>query len=157
MAFYQLKRTQEIAATVSEVWDFISSPRNLKVITPEYMGFEIQSSDLPDKMYPGMLIRYKVNLLPWLPSSWVTEITQVKEQRYFVDEQRVGPYKIWHHQHFIEPTNNGVLMTDLVSYQPPMGLLGRLVNALWIQSELTKIFNYRTQAIDRQFKSYQSV
>lgn len=154
MAFYQFKRTQEIEASLSQVWDFISSPRNLKKITPEYMGFKILSDGLPDKMYAGMMICYKVNLLPGIPTTWVSEITQVKEHSYFVDEQRIGPYKMWHHQHFIEPTPHGVQMTDMVSYQPPLGILGRLANNLLIDSELNKIFNFRTMAIERQFNNY---
>ena len=153
MAFYQFKRTQEITGSLSEVWDFISTPVNLKEITPDYMGFQIISEGLPDKMYAGMMIRYKVNLLPGISSSWVTEITQVKEHSYFVDEQRIGPYKMWHHQHFIEPTPHGVQMTDIVSYEPPLGILGRLANKLLIDSELKKIFNFRTMAIERQFKN----
>lgn len=151
MAFYQFSSRQKIPANKEKVWDFISSPTNLKVITPPYMGFEITSGDLPGKMYPGMIISYKVSPLLGIKMTWVTEITQVKELEYFVDEQRMGPYALWHHQHKIEEVGNIVLMTDIVSYQPPLGFLGAIVNALVIQNKLKEIFDFRTLAIEKQF------
>jgi ligand-binding SRPBCC domain-containing protein len=151
MAFYQLIRQQFIPATIEEVWDFISSPKNLKEITPDYMGFDIISENLPEKMYAGMIIAYKVRPLLKFPMTWVTEITHVVEKRYFVDEQRVGPYALWHHQHFIEPHENGVMMTDIVSYKPPMGFLGSLANAMIIRRQLESIFAYREKALKKRF------
>jgi ligand-binding SRPBCC domain-containing protein len=151
MAFYQFKKRLEIHAPVKEVWDFISSPKNLKTITPDYMGFEITTKNLPDKMYEGMIIAYKVSPLLGIKTTWVTEITKVKENQYFVDEQRIGPYKMWHHQHFIKPTKHGTLMSDIVSYQPPFGVLGKIANGLIIQKKLEEIFNYRTEAVIKRF------
>ena len=130
---------------------FISSPANLKNITPEYMGFDIVSENLPEKMYPGMMIAYKVSPLLGIKMNWVTEITHVKEPEYFVDEQRVGPYRIWHHQHHIQKIDEGVLMTDIVDYLPPFGLIGRMVNALVIEKQLAGIFNFRTQKLVEVF------
>ncbi|MCM4172292.1 hypothetical protein DHD32_12430 [Arenibacter sp. TNZ] len=151
MGFYQFKKKQEISASIEEVWAFISNPSNLKAITPDYMGFDITSKDIPSKMYEGMMISYKVSPIFGIKTTWVTEITHLKENSYFVDEQRVGPYKIWHHQHKIEPTENGTLMTDIVSYQPPLGLLGSLANTLIIKGKLNEIFDYRTKALDEIF------
>jgi len=151
MAFYQLIKKQFVPASIEEVWDFISSPKNLKKITPERMGFDITSPDLPEKMYAGMIISYKVRPLFGIPMTWVTEITHVEERKYFVDEQRVGPYAIWHHQHFIEPHENGVMMTDIVSYKPPMGFLGSLANAMIIRRQLESIFAYREKALKKKF------
>jgi len=151
MAFYQLIKTQFVAATLEEVWDFISSPVNLKEITPEYMGFDITSGNLPEKMYPGMIIIYKVRPLLGIPMTWVTEITQVEEGKYFIDEQRVGPYALWHHQHLIEPHENGVMMTDIVSYRPPLGFFGSMVNVLFIRRQLEGIFAYREKALKKRF------
>ena len=151
MAFYQLKSTQKIPASMEEVWDFISSPKNLKEITPDYMGFDIVSDDLPEKMYPGMIIGYKVSPLLGIKTTWVTEITHVKDMNYFVDEQRIGPYSIWHHQHFIEPIEGGVLMRDIVTYQPPFGFLGALMNSLLIKKKLAEIFDYRTRAVEKKY------
>ncbi len=151
MAFSQLITKQFVPASIDEVWDFISSPKNLKEITPEYMGFDITSKDLPEKMYAGMIISYKVRPLMGIPMTWVTEITHIEERRYFVDEQRVGPYAIWHHQHLIEPHENGVMMTDIVSYKPPLGFLGSIANALFIRRQLEGIFAFREKALTRRF------
>ncbi|MEQ9582137.1 MAG: SRPBCC family protein, partial [Arenibacter sp.] len=144
-------KTQEINASLEEVWKFISDPSNLKLITPDYMGFDITSEDIPSKMYEGMIISYKVSPLLGIKTTWVTEITHLKENSYFVDEQRVGPYKIWHHQHMIQPTEKGTLMTDIVSYQPPLGFLGSIANELIIKGKLNEIFEYRTKALDEIF------
>ncbi|WP_347839325.1 SRPBCC family protein [uncultured Draconibacterium sp.] len=151
MAFYQFKREQHIKSNISRVWDFISMPQNLKRITPAYMGFDIKTPDLPDAVYPGMIIAYTVRPLLGIPTTWVTEITHVVPQQYFVDEQRVGPYKLWHHEHHIKPKDDGVLMTDIVSYSPPMAALGRIANTLVIRQKLTEIFDYRTKAFDEIF------
>ena len=154
MGFYQFKRELKINASVDEIWDFISSPKNLKEITPDYMGFDITSQDLPEKMYPGMIISYQVKPLLGIKTTWVTEITQVKDKLYFVDEQRVGPYSVWHHEHFIEAIPNGVLMKDIVSYKPPMGILGSIANALIIKRKLREIFEYRSRAIENKYGKY---
>ncbi len=151
---YQLNKTQEIPASINEVWDFISSPRNLKKITPAYMGFEITNEPIAEKMYAGMIIKYKVTPLLGLPMTWVTEITHVKDQDYFVDEQRVGPYKIWHHQHKLTPIDGGTLMEDIVSYLPPLGPLGSIANAIFIKNQLEGIFDFRTKAVDELFGKY---
>lgn len=154
MAFCQLKITQRIPATIHQVWNFISSPQNLKKITPPHMGFDITSGDLPEKMHPGMIIRYKVSPIPGFKTTWVTEITHVREREFFVDEQRVGPYALWHHQHRIEAIEGGVLMTDIVSYKPPLGFLGAVANRLIIRHRLEDIFEYRTRALERIFGTY---
>ena len=154
MAFYQYKQEQKVKASMEEVWDFISSPANLKEITPDYMGFDITSGDIPEKMYPGMIITYEVKPLLGIKTPWMTEITQVKDMEFFIDEQRVGPYKLWHHQHFIEPINGGVLMRDIVTYAPPFGFLGAIANKLMIRKKLNEIFEYRTMAVNKKFGKY---
>ena len=151
MAFYQLEQTQKIPASLDAVWDFISSPMNLKEITPDYLGFLVTSNNNENKMYPGMIITYKVSPLFGIKLSWMTEITHVKDKEYFVDEQRVGPYSLWHHQHKITPIEGGVLMTDIVTYQPPFGFLGAIANTLIIKSKLKEIFDYRTVAVEKRF------
>lgn len=156
MGHYQLFSEQKIPAPIDEVWDFISSPVNLKVITPDHMGFDITSTSkgLPDKMCPGMIISYKVSPMLGLKMTWVTEITQVKEKEFFVDEQRIGPYAMWHHQHRLIPLEDGVLMKDIVTYQPPMGLLGDLANTVFIDKKLKEIFGYRIRAMEEKFGKY---
>jgi ligand-binding SRPBCC domain-containing protein len=151
MGFYQLKTKQLLPASLDEVWEFISSPKNLKEITPDHMGFDIITSDLADKMYPGMIIAYRVSPLLGLKMTWVSEITHVREKEYFVDEQRIGPYAMWHHEHQIKQVEKGVLMSDIVSYQPPFGFIGSIANALLIKKQLKPIFDYREKALEQIF------
>ena len=151
MAFYQFKRKQYLETNLDELWRFISNPANLKRITPESMGFDILTEDLPDKMYAGMIISYRVSPLLGIPTTWVTEITHVEEGKYFVDEQRMGPYKMWHHQHFLEPTDKGVSMTDIISYQPPFAVLGSMANQLIIKRKLEQIFDHRSDVLKSLF------
>ena len=150
---YQFKTKQLLKSDIVTVWDFVSSPKNLKKITPPYMGFDITSKDLPLKMYPGMIISYKVSPLFSIPTTWVTEITQVEKHKFFIDEQRVGPYTMWHHQHFLEETKDGILMTDIVTYKPPFGILGSIANSLFIKKKLKSIFDYRFVALEKIFNS----
>lgn len=151
MGFYQFQKEQLVKTSVEHLWDFISSPQNLKKITPPSMGFDILSQNLPDKIYEGMIIRYNVRPLFGIATNWVTEITHIVDKSYFVDEQRVGPYSLWHHQHIIEPIKNGVLMKDIVSYKPPFGFLGSIANALIIKNKLNEIFEYRTKILENLF------
>ena len=152
MPFYQFSKEQKLNASLDEVWDFISSPANLKQITPSYMGFDISSPNLAEKMYAGMMISYVVRPLFGIKTKWLTEITHVKDKSYFVDEQRFGPYVIWHHQHFIEPTDTGVLMKDIITYQPPFGVLGAIANTLIIQNKLEEIFEFRRVALEKRYE-----
>lgn len=136
---------------MEEAWDFFSSPRNLAKITPEHMGFLITSKFNGEKMYPGMLITYKVSPLLGIKMDWCTEITHVIDKKYFVDEQRFGPYAMWHHQHHFKAVEGGIEMTDIVNYAIPLGFLGRIMNGLMISSEIEKIFSYREKKIKELF------
>jgi len=146
MPVYQFYKEQVIPASRIEVWDFISSPGNLKKITPPEMGFDIMTPHLSEKMYSGMIVSYKVKLLPGFKSNWVSEITQVRDGQYFVDEQRLGPYSMWHHQHILDDHKQGILMKDLVTYLPPLGFLGAIVNRILIKDKLNEIFAFRERA-----------
>lgn len=154
MAFYQLLKTQKLPVGIDIIWDFISSPHNLKEITPKHMGFEVTSHTMDEKMYPGMIITYKVSPILGIKLNWMTEITHVRDKEYFVDEQRSGPYTIWHHEHRIEPIPGGVLMTDLITYQPPFGILGIISNKCIIQNQLEYIFEYRREILENKFGTY---
>lgn len=154
MAFYQFKTIQKLPANLNEVWDFISDPENLKKITPEHMGFLITSKTGEGKMHPGMIITYKVSPILGIKMNWMTEITHVQDFEFFIDEQRIGPYSLWHHQHKIEPIAGGVLMTDIVTYQPPFGILGAIANRLFIKTQIKQIFNFRTIALENKFGKF---
>jgi ligand-binding SRPBCC domain-containing protein len=152
MKVYTKETVQHVNASVDECWAFFSSPRNLQKITPENMGFKITDFD-NKSMYAGQIIQYKVSPLAGLKLSWMTEITFVKENSYFIDEQRFGPYALWHHKHFFEPTENGTKMTDLVHYALPLGFLGRIMNTLVVKNKLKEIFDYRCVKVDEMFNS----
>jgi len=147
---YTLEVTQYLKISLSEAWDFFSSPGNLSKITPEHMGFKI-TSGTPTKMYPGQIITYKVSPFLGIKTSWVTEITHVSEGSFFVDEQRFGPYRMWHHEHHFEVQNDGVLMTDRVSYKLPFGFLGKIVHTLSVKKQLKQIFAFREAYLEKTF------
>lgn len=149
MGIYQKKVTQKLNTSLDELWEFISAPHNLKKITPDYMGFDIVSKDLPEKMYEGMIIEYRVSPLLGIKTKWLTEITHVKEKNFFVDEQRIGPYKLWHHQHILFEQKDGVLMKDIVTYVPPFGIIGSIANSLIIKSKIDEIFDYRFKTLEK--------
>jgi len=153
MSFYQLIQEQILPTSLEAAWDFITSPENLKRITPPQMGFDITSEKIGGKIYPGMIITYKVKPFPVYTTQWVTEITHVKELSYFVDEQRIGPYRMWHHQHHIEAVQEGVRMTDIITYQPPFGFIGAIANKMLIRNSLQRIFDFRRKALEHQFNS----
>lgn len=136
---------------MEKAWEFLSNPYNLKEITPDYMGFEIRTADLPDKVYPGLIISYWVRPVLGIRMNWLTEITQVREPHYFVDEQRSGPYALWHHEHHLSPTEKGVKMTDLVTYKLPAGPLGTMAHSLFVRKQLEGIFTYRETALETRF------
>jgi len=153
MAHFQLIKKQFLKTDIDTIWGFASSPKNLKEITPDYMLFDITSEGLPEKMYPGMIITYRVSPLLNIKMNWVTEISQVKDKQFFVDEQRLGPYTMWHHQHLFEEQDGGVLMTDIVTYIPPFGILGVIANSLLIKRQLESIFDYRFKVLDKKYNS----
>jgi ligand-binding SRPBCC domain-containing protein len=151
LKIYTLKKEQFLPITLEKAWDFFSSPVNLKKITPDYMGFQI-TSDLGDgKMYPGQIITYVVTPVLGIPISWATEITHVVDKKYFVDEQRFGPYSFWHHQHWFEAVEGGVKMVDIVNYALPLGFLGRMANTFFVKAKLNEIFGYREKVVGDLF------
>lgn len=149
---YQYTSRQELATTMEEAWTFLSDPKNLKRITPDYMGFDIISG-AERKMFSGQIIQYRLTPVLGIPFRWVTEITHVQKGAFFVDEQRFGPYTFWHHKHFIKKTENGVIMEDIVDYKLPLGPLGWLAHALFVRSKVKQIFDYREKALNEIFNS----
>ncbi|APG59426.1 SRPBCC family protein [Christiangramia salexigens] len=153
MKIYSLHSFQKLPISMQEAWDFLSDPRNLKTITPDYMGFEILSGgDRP--MFPGQIIQYIVTPVAGIKTKWVTEITHVKEGEYFVDEQRFGPYALWHHKHFIKPVKGGVEMEDIIDYKLPFGVLGQLGHPILVKPKLKEIFDYRKHKLIELFGEY---
>lgn len=149
---YSLKLVQELDLSIKEAWDFFSSPKNLEKITPKEMGFKI-TGESPGKMYAGQIISYTVGILPGIRTNWVTEITHVDEHKMFVDEQRFGPYSMWHHEHHFESKNGKLIMTDKVSYKVPMGFIGRMIHPFIVGPKLKKIFGHREEILNKIFKT----
>jgi ligand-binding SRPBCC domain-containing protein len=151
MAVHTLQTIQKIPVSLAEAWNFFSSPENLKVITPNHLGFKVLSQSPRQKMYAGQIIEYTVKPLLNVPMYWMTEITHVQDQQFFVDEQRFGPYKMWHHQHHFTGIEGGVEMIDLVHYKIPLGWLGDIANTAFVKSQLQNIFSFRFKKVEELF------
>jgi ligand-binding SRPBCC domain-containing protein len=151
MAAHSIKTVQKIPISLERAWGFFSNPANLQAITPENMGFKVISKHHGDTMYAGQIIEYTVKPVLGIPLYWMTEITQVKDKEYFIDEQRFGPYSLWHHQHHFKAIDGGVEMTDIVHYKNPLGILGKLANTLFVKKKLDGIFDYRYNKVEELF------
>lgn len=147
---YQLQRTQFIKADLQTCWKYFSAPANLHVITPDYIDFKVHTA-IPEEMYEGLMIKYTIRPILGIPLTWISEITTVKEGSYFVDDQRQGPYRMWHHEHRFKEVENGVEMTDTISYSMPLGFIGRFVHWLFVRKQLENIFAYRIEKVDEMF------
>lgn len=150
MKLFRFETEQVIPASLEVVWDFFSSPVNLKTITPPYMGFDILTP-VPDKMEAGLIIAYTVRPLFNIPMTWVTEITHVEPLRFFVDEQRFGPYRFWHHRHTFTPVEGGVHMHDLVYYALKQPIIDGAINRLLVRPRIEEIFEFRRRKIIELF------
>lgn len=148
---YHIKTVQKIPVGIDKAWDFFSSPHNLKNITPKDLDFKVISPTFGEKMYPGQIIEYTIKPLLGIKLYWMTEITHVKDEAYFVDEQRFGPYTMWHHQHHFTIIEGGVEMVDIVHYKIPFWFAGDIANAIFVQNQLRKIFTYRYKAVEDTF------
>ena len=153
MKIFKLKYSQKLPINLNEAWDFLSSPNNLELITPKSMDFNITDWD-KKKAYPGQIIQYTVKPLLGIKIKWVTEITQIRDKEFFIDEQRFGPYTFWHHKHFIKEIEGGVIMEDVIHYKPPFGIIGVLLNFLFINSKLNTIFKHRELELIKTFGNF---
>lgn len=148
---HSLKTIQRIPIDIDTAWNFFSQPANLAKITPDNLGFDIISKHHGDTMYAGQIIEYKVKPMLNIPLYWMTEITHVADKKFFVDEQRFGPYKLWHHQHHFKTISGGVEMTDIVHYALPLGILGKIAHSLFVKKQLNDIFDYRYKKVEELF------
>jgi ligand-binding SRPBCC domain-containing protein len=151
---YSIKTVQNLPITLHDAWQFFSNPENLKNITPSNIGFSILSKHHGRSMYPGQIIEYNVRPLLGIPLYWMTEITHVQDSKYFVDEQRYGPYSMWHHQHHFKTIEGGVEMTDIVHYKLPLWFLGDIANTLFVKSQLRQIFAFRFSKTSELFGAW---
>ena len=153
MKIYTLHKTQKLPISPEKAWKFLSNPRNLKIITPDYMSFNIVSPiDRP--LYTGQIIQYIVTPLLGIKTKWVSEITHIEDKKYFVDEQMYGPYSLWHHKHFIKEIEGGVEMEDIINYKVPLGILGQIMHPILVKPKLEEIFSYRQKKLIELFGKY---
>ncbi len=151
MRLFTVNRSQKIGLELENAWEFFRNPSNLKEITPDHLGFEITKDGLPEEIYQGLIISYRVKPILGLPLNWVTEITEVSRPFSFIDEQRFGPYKFWHHRHTFESIAGGTLITDEVNYGLPFGVIGQLMNTVLVKHQLKKIFDHRFDYLEKKF------
>jgi len=151
MKLYKLNSKQFLPITIEQAWDFFSSPKNLAVITPKRLNFKILSISRDGEMHEGQIIQYKITVLPFMRMRWETEITEVVEQKSFTDIQRKGPYSYWSHKHIFTKVEGGIEMTDELEYALPLGILGRLMNFLFVGQEVKNIFDYRFHVLNKYF------
>ncbi|MDA9106753.1 SRPBCC family protein [Flavobacteriaceae bacterium] len=150
MKLYQIKTKQKLPISVDKAWEFLSNPKNLKEITPKHMNFRILSG-ADRSIFAGQIIQYKVTPMLGISTKWVTEITHVKDKEYFVDEQRFGPYALWHHKHFIKKIDGGVEMEDVIDYKIPFGIIGQIAHPIIVKNKLKQIFKYRENKLKELF------
>lgn len=153
MKIYKLHTIQKLPISLDKAWGFFSNPKNLETITPDTMAFKTNSGDERD-IFPGQIIEYTVSPILGIKMKWVTEITHVVDKNYFVDEQRFGPYALWHHKHFFTEIEGGIEMEDIVHYKLPMGILGRLVHPFLVKPKLDEIFDYRKKKLIELFGAF---
>lgn len=153
MKLYTLHTKQKLPISIEDAWNFIANPKNLELITPKSMGFKTLSGD-EREMFAGQIIHYKIVPLLGIPMQWVTEITHVDDKKFFVDEQRFGPYAFWHHKHFLTEIPGGVEMEDIVHYKLPMGFLGQMAHPFLVQPKLKEIFAYRQNKLTELFGEF---
>jgi len=153
MKIYTLHKKQKLPISLDEAWNFLSNPKNLKIITPDYMSFNIISK-INKPLYTGQIIQYIVTPLLGIKTKWVSEITHVENKKYFVDEQMYGPYALWHHKHFINEIAGGVEMEDIIDYKVPLGILGQMLHPILVKPKLEEIFAYRQTKLIELFGEY---
>jgi len=146
MKIYTLHKKQQLPITLEKAWEFLSNPKNLAIITPDYMSFNIMS-EIDRPLYTGQIIQYIVTPLLGIKTKWVSEITHIEEKKYFVDEQMYGPYALWHHKHFVKEIEGGVELEDIIDYKVPLGILGQFVHPFLVKPKLEEIFNYRQEKL----------
>ena len=153
MKLYSIHTKQKLPISLEEAWKFISDPKNLEVITPKSMGFKTLSGD-EKEMFAGQIIHYKITPLFGISMQWVTEITHVQDKKFFVDEQRFGPYNFWHHKHFLKEIPGGVEMEDIVHYKVPMGIFGQMAHPFLVKPKLDEIFAFRQKKLIELFGEF---
>lgn len=150
LKIYTLEQTQSLPITIEAAWKFFSNPNNLSVLTPEWMHMDL-GENVPTEMYEGIIMTQQVKPLLGIPLTWVTEITKIKEYEYFIDEQRIGPYRFWHHEHRLRENNHGVDVIDTLHYAMPFSIFGQIAHQLSVKHKIQQVFSYRVEKLESLF------
>jgi len=148
MKLHRIHRRQVIPISMTEAWAFFSNPVNLSKITPPWLNLTV-ISNIPRSMHSGMIISYRITPMASMSTLWISEITHVEAPIYFVDEQRLGPFRFWHHQHLFKEVGRDVEIQDIVHYAMPLGPIGEMVHAISVRKKVEAIFNFRQKALER--------
>jgi ligand-binding SRPBCC domain-containing protein len=148
MKLHQIHRKQMIPISIFEAWEFFSNPENLSTITPSWLNLTL-ISDIPRGMHSGMIISYRITPIVRVPTIWISEITHVNRPTYFVDEQRLGPFRFWHHQHVFKEVGRNVEIQDIVHYAMPLGPIGEMMYSISVRKKVDSIFDFRQKALER--------
>jgi ligand-binding SRPBCC domain-containing protein len=154
---YLYKTEQFLPTDIGYAWDFFSSPKNLSLITPASLDFKILSQLEDEEIYEGMIIDYTVRPLFGISVRWKTEICAIEKPLYFTDRQLTGPYSVWIHTHTFIEENNGITMIDEVVYQLPLGIIGKIMHALFVKKRIEGIFEYRKLALQKIFVTHDCI
>ena len=150
MKLERIQTIQRLPIQVEEAWDFFTSPGNLSLITPPWLDYRL-SSNPPEYMHPGTLYSAQIRPFPGISMQWITEITYIRPPSLFITDQRVGPFKVWHHEYHFREHADGVELEDIVQYGLPLGPIGSLVHDLYVRRKLHEVFTYRAQSLERRF------
>jgi ligand-binding SRPBCC domain-containing protein len=148
MKLHRIHRKQVIPISISKAWEFFSNPENLSTITPSWLNLTV-ISDIPGSMHSGMIISYRITPMARVPTLWISEITHVNRPTYFVDEQRLGPFRFWHHQHMFKEVGRNVEIQDIVHYAMPLGPIGEMFYSISVGKKVDSIFDFRQKALER--------
>lgn len=153
MKIYTFSQKQKVPISLNQAWEFLSNSDNLSIMTPSYMNFKKISND-NRPLYSGQIIQYSVTPILGIPVKWVSEITQLKKNDYFVDIQLYGPYNMWHHKHFVKEIEGGVEIEDLIDYKIPLGIIGQLMHPFLVKPKLKEAFEFRKNKLIELFGEF---
>jgi len=150
LKIHRIQQSQFLPLTLDEAWLFFATPKNLEAMTPPFLNFRILS-DVPDVVHSGLMIEYRIRAVFGIPMRWLTEIKHVEKRTRFVDEQRIGPFPFWYHEHRFEAVEGGIVMEDEVHYVMPWSILGGFIHWVFIRRRLLEIFRFRKCYLTERF------
>ena len=152
MKLERIQTVQRLPIQLEEAWDFFTSPKNLRLITPHWLDFQL-NQEPPEYMHPGTIISATIRPFPVYSTNWISEITHIRPPQFYITEQRFGPFKMWHHEHHFTAIDDGVEIEDIIMYGMHFGKIGSLFHNVFIRKKLHDAFSFRAQALEQRFGS----